>query len=150
MDANLPAKQPKKIGRPKTKPPADAAERIRQLAKEGNKAIGIARSLGVCKQLFARWLTDHPELAEALEEGKDEGRLKLHSFLVTEAVEKKNITAAIFLLKAYFGYREGDQVDVGGKVQVNIALPGAMSLQQFTAMQGGAPGIPQKEPINGQ
>ncbi|MFC4593511.1 hypothetical protein [Sphingobium tyrosinilyticum] len=40
----------------------------------------------------------------------------------------------MFLLKARHGYKEGDQADQGGRVNVTIALPGAMTLQQFTSI----------------
>jgi hypothetical protein len=53
--------------------------------------------------------------------------------LVTKA-KAGNIVAAMFLLKARHGYREGDQSDSAGRVSVTIALPGAMTLQQFQSI----------------
>jgi hypothetical protein len=64
-------------------------------------------------------------------------RRALHNQLYRLAMEKDNAPAAMFLLKARHGYREGDQSDQANRVSVNIALPGAMTLQQFTAATKG-------------
>lgn len=58
----------------------------------------------------------------------------MHNLLYRQAMEQGNATAAMFLLKARHGYKEGDQSGHAGRVNVTIALPGAMTLQQFTAI----------------
>ena len=111
-------------------PPPGTAARIRQLASTGHSIIGIARGLSVSHVVFNRWLDTYPELAEAMTEGREAERLALHDVLF-RAAKKGNIVAAIFLLKARHGYREGDQSDTANKVSINFTLPGAMSPEQF-------------------
>lgn len=126
----------KPTGRPPKRPPADAAERIRALSAEGHSTVGIAQQLGVGRKTFDKWRAEFPDLDEAYREGVETERYELHSGLVAKA-KAGNIVAAMFLLKARHGYREGDQGDAGGRVSVTIALPGAMTLQQFTAIGKG-------------
>ena len=128
----------KKTGRPPKRPPPDAAERIRTLSAEGHSTVAIAQQLGVGRKTLDKWRTEFPELDEAYREGVERERYELHSMLVQKA-KAGNIVAAMFLLKARHGYREGDQTDAGGRVNVTVALPGAMTLQQFTAI---APPLP--------
>ena len=137
-----------RIGRPPKRPPADAMERIRQLSAEGHSTVAIAQQLGVGRKTLDKWRTEFPELDEAYREGVDRERFTLHSKLVEKA-KAGNIVAAMFLLKARHGYREGDQADHSGRVNVTIALPGAMTLQQFTALSAPPPStLEAKEPTN--
>jgi hypothetical protein len=124
---------PAKTGRPAKRPPADAAERIRSLSAEGHSTVGIAQQLGVGRKTLDKWRTEFPELEEAYREGVERERYELHNVLVQKA-KGGNIVAAMFLLKARHGYREGDQSESGNRVNVTIALPGAMTLQQFTSI----------------
>lgn len=129
------ASAPAKTGRPPKRPPADAAERIRALSAEGHSTVAIAQQLGVGRKTLDKWRTEFPELDEAYREGVDRERYELHSGLVAKA-KAGNIVAAIFLLKARHGYTEGDQSDQAGRVNVTIALPGAMTLQHFQSITG--------------
>lgn len=151
MKLPVPQRPPKRIGRPPKRPPANAAERIRELAKEGHSTVAIARQLGVGRKTLDKWRAEFPELDEAYREGADCERYMLHSLLVAKA-RAGNIVAAMFLLKARHGYREGDQSDQAGRANITINLPGAMSLAQFRSIT--AQGSPQtiearKEPDNG-
>lgn len=127
----------RKSGPKPIRPPEDAAERISALASDGFSVIGVAHGMGVGKDAFARWMDEYPALKEAFDQGRETERRTLHNKLYRLAMEKDNAAAAMFLLKARHGYREGDQSDQGGKVNVTIALPGAMTLQQFTAIGKG-------------
>jgi hypothetical protein len=127
----------RRAGAKPTRPPADAAERVLALAADGFSLIGVARRMGVGKDAFNRWLEDHPGIKEAFDQGREAERHALHNFLYRQAMEKGNASAAMFLLKARHGYREGDQGDQAGRVNVTIARPGAMTLQQFTAIGKG-------------
>lgn len=122
--------------KPKTPPPG-AAETIREMASDGFSVIGVAQRLGVGKDAFARWLEEDPALKEAFDQGRETERRALHNQLYRLAMEKDHAPAAMFLLKARHGYREGDQSDQANRVSVNIALPGAMTLQQFTSLSKG-------------
>jgi hypothetical protein len=134
MTAPITNRPLRRTGRKPIAPPADAAERIRALAADGFSVIGVAHGLGVGKDAFNRWLVDHPDLKDAFDEGREAERHALHNLLYRQAMEQGNATAAMFLLKARHGYREGDQSESGNRVNVTIALPGAMTLQQFTSI----------------
>lgn len=141
---------PKKTGRPPKAPPADAARLIHDLAADGWTVLGVANRMGVAKETFRRWLDDDPTLQDAFDTGRETERYSLHNMLYRQAMEQGNATAAMFLLKARHGYKEGDQSGQAGRVNVTIALPGAMSLQQFTTIapqpaQGAVPAIQGKE-----
>ena len=131
----------KRQGRKPVAPPADAAERICALAADGFSKVGVAASLGVGMDQLTAWMDPEPVLQEAFDQGRETERRTLHNKLYRLAMEKDNASAAMFLLKARHGYREGDQSDQAGRVTVNIALPGAMTLEQFQSIG--------KEPING-
>ena len=124
----------KRAGHKPVNPPVDAAERIHALASDGFTIIGIARRMGVGKDALATWLNEYPDLKEAFDQGRETERYSLHNLLYRQATEKGNASAAMFLLKSRHGYREGDQAN---RVNVTIALPGAMTLQQFTAISKG-------------
>jgi hypothetical protein len=117
--------------------PTDAGERIRALAADGFSMVGIASGFGVSKDQLDAWLEREPALREAFDAGREEERRALHNKLYRLAMEKDNAPAAMFLLKARHGYREGDQSDQGNRVNVTIALPGAMTLQQFNSLAKG-------------
>ena len=77
------------------------------------------------------------ELKAAFDQGRERERHSLHNMLYVQATEKNNSTAAMFLLKARHGYREGDQNETGNRVQITFALPGAMSMEDFKVIGHG-------------
>lgn len=105
------------------KPKPNAAQIIEQMASEGYSRRNIAKGLGIGYDLFLVWLEQYPELEEALQLGKDKEHKELHNALYKAATEQGNVTAAIFLLKARHGYREGDQSDTSNKVAITFQLP---------------------------
>lgn len=127
----------RRAGRKPTKPPADARQLIVDLAADGWSIVGIAHRLGVDPKTFNLWLEREPSLQEAIDLGREEERRTLHNVIYRRAVEKGDATAAIMLLNSRHGYRS-DHGDQPNRVSVTIALPGAMTLQQFTA------GLPDK------
>lgn len=110
--------------------PANAARRIEKLAAEGWSVRGIAHVLGTDAGTFRRWLKDHPALQEAFENGRERERYALHNALYKAAMNG-NAPAAMFLLKARHGYREGDQSDLANRVQLTFNLPGALKPEQY-------------------
>lgn len=112
-------------------PPEEAGEKILSLSAEGHSIVGIAQRFDVSKDTFVRWMEDYPELKAAFDQGREKERHTLHNMLYTEATLKRNTVAAMFLLKARHGYREGDQGDSANKVTINFQLPGAMPLDDF-------------------
>lgn len=132
MTLPTPHKRPGALKRPKP----NAVERVREMAANGFRWVSIAAGLGVTPKTLRNWREEFPELQDAYDEGREVERHTLHSCLAEQA-RKGNTTAAIFLLKAAHGYREGDQVGQGDRVSVTIALPGAMTMQQFTSISKG-------------
>jgi hypothetical protein len=126
----------KRPGRKPTTPPANAVDSVRQLAADGWSVIGIANRMGVDPKTFNRWLEDDPALSDAMALGREEEHHVLFNVLYREATEKGNVTAALGILNARHGWRQ-DQRDQGNRVQVNIALPGAMTLEAFQAIGKG-------------
>ena len=120
-----------KIGRPLKHPPANAVEIIRELSATGHSVVGIAQQLKTSPHTLARWMDENPELKAALDQGREKERHTLHNVLYKAATESGNTTAAMFLLKARHGYREGDQGDSANRVTINFQLPGAMPLKDF-------------------
>ena len=128
-----------KTGRKPKVPPPDASEKIKALAADGFSVVGVAAHFHVDTKTLARWLDEDPELRQALDEGRENERQCLHNLLYRQATEHNNATAAMFLLKARHGYREGDQGDAGNRVQITFALPGAMPLKDFVIENGSDP-----------
>ena len=134
--AGVPAKaRPRPPVPPRKHPPPDAAERIRALAADGWSVRGIAAHLGVGQDLLRdRWFVDHAELREAMELGREDERHTLHNRLyriATEGTGKDAAIAAMFLLKARHGYREGDQQEQANRVAITFNIPAATPLDQF-------------------
>lgn len=120
------------IGRPPKPPPADAAERIEQLAAEGRPVVGVAVSMKTTREVLRRWMSEHPELSEAFERGRERERHELHQILINNARdgEKPNINA-MFILKCRHAYREGDPGEQPQRISVTFNLPGAMTRGDF-------------------
>lgn len=126
---------------PRKLPPPDAAERIRALAADGWSVRGIAAAMGTTQDTMrGRWFEDFPELKEAMELGREAERHALHNRLyrmATEGTGKEAAIAAMFLLKARHGYREGEQQEQGNRVAITFNLPAAQPLDQFMTVDNG-------------
>ena len=87
----------------------------------------------IARQLREAALAEEdPVLRQAFDRGRETERHTLHNVLYRAATELGNTTAAMFLLKARHGYREGDQGEQANRVQITFTLPGAMQPEQFT------------------
>lgn len=131
------------VGRPRREPPPDAAMRVEKLAAEGWSMKGIAKTLGTDHETLRRMMDDDPALKQAFESGRERERQALHNALYVAAMNGQ-IAAAMFLLKARHGYREGDQSDIANRVQITFALPGAMKPEQFTVENESSNTSPQR------
>ena len=136
----------KTIGRPRKQPPPGAAVRIADLAAIGHSVVGIAAALEASKETLARWLDEDPALKEAFEAGRERERQALHGVLYRLATEHNDKIAAMFLLKARHGYREGEPVESSTGPRVVINLPGAMPLGAFVSVENDADGRVQRVP----
>ncbi|WP_394763557.1 hypothetical protein [Phenylobacterium sp.] len=112
-------------------PPADAVARVAALAAVGLPVRGVAASLGTSADTLRRWMSEDPELAEAFEVGRELERQALHAALYKAATKNGDKIAAMFLLKARHGYREGEKTDAAQQPTVVINLPGATPLANF-------------------
>ena len=128
---NRPRRKP---GFSPTQPPPNAARRIAALAATGHSVVGIARGLNTSNDTFRRWIDENPALAEALLQGRESERFALHNVLF-RAAKRGNIVAAMFLLKARHGYREGDQADIANKVSITFTLPAAMKPEEYKVIE---------------
>ncbi len=108
-----------------------SAKFIENLAADGRSVVGVAAALGTSKDRLRRWLDEDPALLDAFERGRERERYNLHNKLYRAAM-RGNIVAAMFLLKARHGYREGDQSGEANRVSITFALPGALTPEQFT------------------
>lgn len=125
---------PRARGRPPKQPPADAARQIEDLAADGWSIVGIAWKLGATKKVFYRWMEENESLSEAFQAGRERERHTLHNRLYRAAMEeegKGSVIAAMFLLKARHGYREGDQGEQANRISVTINMPGALSRDDY-------------------
>jgi hypothetical protein len=113
--------------------PANAADVIERMAAEGTPLSLIARELGTSTDTLRRWRREHPTLQEAFEVGR--GQLELA--LIKEVRSgSREYARSMFLLKTIFGYREqGEPPASVNQVQVNIALPGSMTMDAFREMR---------------
>ncbi len=122
----------------KKNPPQWCAAETRALAATGHNVRGIAAYFGVSSETFNRWMDEDGEIAEAFSNGRESERMVLHNSLFVAATQKGNAVAAMFLLKARHGYREGDQSEQSNRVQVVFNLPGAMTAEQYKTIEATA------------
>ena len=117
-------------GRPLKPCPPDALEVITAACAGGATKTGVAMALGCSVLVLERWLSEQPELKDALIQGREKERQTLHDVL-TNAAKGGNIVSAIFLLKARHGYVEGQQENQANRVSVTFNIPGATPLDKF-------------------
>ena len=115
-------------------PPPNAARETHALAATGFSKKGIAAHFCVSQHTFDRWLDEDPNLQAAFEFGREAERQALHNVLYKLAVEENDKVAAMFLLKARHGYREGDQSEQSNRVSITFALPGAMKPEEYKVL----------------
>ena len=118
----------------KKNPPENAVDVIKTMAAAGHKQISIAKALGVAYDTYLRWREDHPEIQEALDIGLAQEHDLLVGSLLDQAINNKNTTACIFLLKTRHGYRENEPLgDNRPQVTINFELPGALQPEVYEA-----------------
>jgi hypothetical protein len=110
--------------------PESARDDIRALSATGFSKRGIAAHFGVNEATLNRWLDDDDSLSEAFAVGRDQERFALHNVLYRKAMNGDG-PAAMFLLKARHGYREGDQSDQANRVAITFNLPGAAKAEDY-------------------
>lgn len=111
-------------------PPDGARDVVCALAATGYSKRGIANHFSVDLSTLNRWLDEDETLQTAFDVGRDQERFTLHNALYQKA-KNGDGPAAMFLLKARHGYREGDQQDQANKVQITFNLPGATKVEEY-------------------
>ena len=137
MRLPVPLPAPKRIGRPPKRPPANAAELVRELSAAGWGWVGIATRLACDPKTLGKWRESDPALQEAFDQGREQEHFELYAVLRREA-NKGNVTAALAILNARHGWRT-DQSDQSGRANITINLPGSMTMQQFQAITAKGP-----------
>lgn len=124
-----------KAGRPRKAVPVDAAATIRAMAATGHSKLGIAEAMGIAPKTLNKMIEANPELQECFDQGREAERHTLHNMLYIQATVHGNASAAMFLLKARHGYREGAEVGESNRVAITFNLPGALQPEQFLTFQ---------------
>lgn len=104
---------------------------VQQLARDGHPDAAIAEAIGINRDTLRALRDRDKRVKEALARGKAANEGELVN-LLQEQARAGNITAAIFLLKARHGYREGTERGEGQSANIVINLPGARSPEDWT------------------
>jgi hypothetical protein len=119
------------MGRKKIELKSTDYDKVRRLGSRGVSEVDICKSLGISFPTWKRLKSEDEQALEALEEARREEESELVGVLYEAAVNDKNLTAAMFLLKARHSYKEGaDQVNAS-QVNVKISVPGAMDEKKY-------------------
>ena len=113
----------------RVRPNAKMLALIHKLAAMGSRERGIYIAIGITDPTWQRLKREEPSVVEALHRGQEE----FHNQLLADVVrmsKSNNVVAPLFLLKARYGYREGDEPQ-DSKPQVIINLPGSASPEQY-------------------
>ncbi|MCC5906997.1 MAG: hypothetical protein JJU13_12355 [Balneolaceae bacterium] len=105
--------------------------KIRRLGARGVSEVDITKALGISFPTWKRLKSEDEQALEALEEARREEESELVGVLYEAATKDKNLTAAMFLLKARHGYKEGAEQVNANQVNVKITLPGAMNENEY-------------------
>jgi hypothetical protein len=122
------------MGMTRKQPPTGAAETVHELASTGFSMKGIAAHYKIAFETLQGWFERYPTIKQAFENGREQERQSLHNALYRKAMNGDG-PAAMFLLKARHGYREGDQREEGNRVAITFNLPGAMTAEQYKALE---------------
>lgn len=105
--------------------------KIRRLGARGVSEVDITKALGISFPTWKRIKEEDEQALEALEEARREEESELVGVLYEAATKDKNLTAAMFLLKARHGYKEGAEQVNANQVNVKITLPGSMEPHEY-------------------
>ena len=98
----------------------------------------MAALIGVARQTFSEWKTEHPELADAIERGRAKLVQGLSHVVVAEGVTNKNADVALKTLAKVSRERWGDvsRTEItgadGGAVKVDLT---GLSFEQLLALK---------------
>ncbi len=120
--------------RPRKTLPEGGLATIRELASAGANEVHIAKALGMSFETWKRIRDEDEDAQAAWQEARAIECEALSGMLYRQAIEDKNTTAAIFLLKARHGYRDQGPTDgssEASRVAVVFNLPAPLSGEQW-------------------
>lgn len=123
--------------------PSDAPERIRASASKGGNLKALHVLFGVNSDQFKVWMDADPGLRKAFDEGKEIEREALHRTIYEQAIYKRDINAAQFLLKSRHNYREQEPEDSRNRVNITFNIPAAApDLKTYVEQNGRREAVP--------
>ena len=105
--------------------------KISRLASRGVNETDIVKALGISYKSWLRIKDEDENALQALEEARRKEEAELVGVLYEAAVNEKNLTACMFLLKARHGYKEGADRVNASQVNVKITMPGSMEPHEY-------------------
>jgi DNA-binding CsgD family transcriptional regulator len=85
---------------------ADNVEEVERLAALGLTDSEICLSLGIHKATFYKYKRQKTEFTDAIKRGRAAGKIAVSNVLYDAAVNQKNMSAAMFIMKTRYGARE--------------------------------------------
>ncbi len=111
-------------------PPDNAAELIRRGAENGATLEQMSKALGVSPHTLERWRKEHPEIEQAIQQGKKVEHDKLVGKLF-ELAMAGNVTCILFALKSRHNYSDQGVPLVENRISINYQLPAAQQPEQY-------------------
>ena len=124
---------PNGTGHPRVEVTDGGIDLVRRMAPNAHSLGTIAAALGVSRRTLGEAMERQPELKEAFALGRAALETELAAALLDKA-RAGNLVAAIFLLKAMCGWREGEARDGLTKVAIQINLPPPLSQADYARM----------------
>ena len=120
------------MGRPRKNLKSADYPQIEQWATHGVSERDIASRLGMSPVTWRKVKERDLRARDALARGRGREETILVGCLYRAAVEKGNVTAAIFLLKTRHGYIDNPKPEMQeSRVSVEVRLPAALSTNQY-------------------
>lgn len=123
--------------------PSDAPERIRASASKGGNLKALHVLFGVSSDELKVWMDADSGLRKAFDEGKELEREALHRTIYEQAIYKRDINAAQFLLKSRHNYREQEPEASRNRVNITFNIPAAApDLKTYIEQNGRREAVP--------
>jgi len=106
-------------------------KKISRLAERGVNETDICKALDISFPTWKRLKEEDEQAMQALQEARRKEEAELVGVLYEAATVDKNLTAAMFLLKARHGYKEGADQRQAQQLNVKISVPGAMNEDEY-------------------
>ena len=131
----------------------ELAEQLPAMFSEGESVAEVIVKLGISRACFYKWVNKYPEFAEAYEEGKTVAEAWWSKLGRKGASGKADINPSvwIFNMKAKFGYRENQQLDINVKgglgINANVSVEEELKKRGIPLPEVGTDDLPDIEDI---